>query len=88
MTPGGEAQGVAADLELRQRLDEASSHMTPAAHAIDGLRIIADHARRWLAGTPAQADPTDAMRTIGCVAEAHANRATAMQDDELTRTWR
>ena len=34
MNHGGESAGVAADLELRQRLDQSSSEMTPAAHAI------------------------------------------------------
>ena len=90
MNHGGEAQGVAADLELRQRLDEASSHMTPTDHAIEGLRIVVDHAIRWLDGTQAQADPTEAMRTIRRVAADAWDRAMARRNEERTAgsEWR
>ena len=87
MNHGGEAQGVAADLELRERLDRAAANRTAADYAIDGLRIIVGHAQRWLdGGTPAQADPTEAMRTIWRVAGESWGRAVAMQDEELTRS--
>ena len=47
---------------------------------------VAD-AQRWLdGGTPAQADPTEAMRTIWRVAGESWGRAVAMQDEELTRS--
>ena len=85
MNHGGESAGVAADLELRQRLDQSSSEMTPAAHAIEGLRIVVDHANRWLAGTPAQTDPTEAMRTIRRVAADAWDRALAKRNEGRER---
>lgn len=77
MNTHGEAQGVAADLELRTRLDQASMRQTPLAHAIDGLRIVVEQADRWLSGAPAQSDPTAAMRTIRRVAADACERAGA-----------
>ena len=86
MNAYGVSQGMAADLDLRERLNQAAERRTAADHAIEGLRIIAGHAQRWLDGTPAQSDPTAAMRTIRCIAEDGADRATAMQDEERTRS--
>lgn len=90
MNHGGEAQGAAADLELRERLDRASSHMTPADHALEGLRIVVDHAARWLDDTPAQTDPTEAMRTIRRVAADAWDRALAKRNEERAAVseWR
>lgn len=90
MNAYGEAQGVAADLELRQRLDRVAADRTAADHAIDGLKIIAGHAHRWIVGCPSQTDPTEAMRTIWRVAEDAAGRARAMQDEQRTEgsEWR
>lgn len=90
MNAGGEAQGVAADLDLRQRLDRAAANRTAADHAIDGLKIIAQHAHRWIVGCPSQTDPTEAMRTIWRVAEEGMGRAQAMRDEERTAgsEWR
>jgi len=85
MNVAGEAAGVAADLELRTRLDRASSHMTPADHAIEGLRIVVSHATRRLDGTPAQADPTEAMRTIRRVAADAWDRALAKRNEGRER---
>lgn len=82
MTPAGEAQGVAADLELRTRLDQASSHKTPAYLAIEGLSLVVEHAQRWLDGTPSQADPTEAMRTIRRVAADAWDRALARRNED------
>ena len=85
MTTGGEAQGVAADLELRTRLDQASSHKTPAYLAIEGLSLVVEHAQRWLDGTPSQADPTEAMRTIRRVAADACERAGAKPKQDRAR---
>ena len=82
MNAHGEAQGVAADLELRTRLDQASWRQTPLAHAIDGLRIVVEQADRWLDGTPSQADPTEAMRTIRRVAADAWDRALAKRNED------
>lgn len=90
MNVAGEAAGVAADLELRTRLDRLASNRTAADHAIDGLKIIAQHAHRWIVGCPSQTDPTEAMRTIWRVAEEAKDRAQAMKNDERTAgsEWR
>lgn len=87
---GGESAGVAADLELRQRLDEASSHKTPTYLAIEGLSLVVDHATRWLDGIPAQTDPTEAMRTIRRVAADAWDRALAKRNEVRTEgsEWR
>lgn len=81
----GEVTGLAADLRLRERLDEAAERRTAVEYGLEALRQIARIAGTW--DDPDQDEQTAAatLSRISTIAGEAAGRVAGMRREERER---